>query len=170
LRQWPVGTGTLTITVPVRDVTLENYTIKFFKRFSYKGFGSLEFKKHEGNGKYYIIEPTVGRPDQQLYVATANGINMPLAAYKSLTGKFLATTPFRGGIPVKYVENWFDLFSGAQLIRKSQIGFNEFFKSRQGPKVYSFLDFRDLGVFLYTYVFLVRKIFKRLKSNFLDEH
>ena len=85
IRQWPVGTGSTASTRPVDNELIRVVTIALFSALGYQGFGSVEYKRHEKTGKYYIMEPTVGRPNQQSYVATANGINMPLIAYNALT-------------------------------------------------------------------------------------
>ena len=43
--------------------------------------GSMEYKRDERDGRFYMVEPTVGRTDFQEEVATVNGCNMPLSAY-----------------------------------------------------------------------------------------
>jgi len=45
---------------------------------------SMEFKHDRQIGKFFMIEPTVGRTDWQEEVATLNGVNIPLAAYRDL--------------------------------------------------------------------------------------
>jgi hypothetical protein len=44
--------------------------------------GSMEYKRDERDGRFYVIEPTVARTDYQEEVATLNGVNIPLAAYR----------------------------------------------------------------------------------------
>jgi D-aspartate ligase len=44
--------------------------------------GSLEFKLDEAARRFVIIEPTVGRTDWQEEIATLNGVNLPLIAYR----------------------------------------------------------------------------------------
>src|SRR5262249_34249628 len=56
--------------------------LKFLKVTEYQGLGSLEFKKDEISGRFLIVEPTVGRSDWQEEIATLNGVNLPLAAYR----------------------------------------------------------------------------------------
>ena len=41
----------------------------------------MEYKRDVRNGRWQMVEPTVGRSDMQIEVATLNGINLPLAAY-----------------------------------------------------------------------------------------
>ena len=92
IRQWPPNEGSTSSAEPIIDPVLANNTIEIFERLRFSGFGSMEYKKSAFDGKYYIMEPTVGRPDHQSFIATANGVNMPLIAYFSLIGeKYIAT-------------------------------------------------------------------------------
>lgn len=89
LRQWPPATGTTSAAEPRHAPAVTRETRRLFDLVSYKGFGSVEFKKHARTGEFFITEPTVGRVNQQSFVATANGVNLPLLAYQSLTGERL---------------------------------------------------------------------------------
>ena len=42
----------------------------------------MEYKRDRRDGRFYMVEPTVGRTDFQEEVATVNGVNIPLAAYR----------------------------------------------------------------------------------------
>jgi len=83
LRCWPPQTGsTASCTVaPAADAELERQTTAFFDKTQFTGMCSMEFKRDCRNGKFFMIEPTVGRTDWQEEVATLNGVNIPLAAY-----------------------------------------------------------------------------------------
>jgi predicted ATP-grasp superfamily ATP-dependent carboligase len=90
IRQYPAGKGSTSVAIPYADKKVAEETIRFFDAIPYTGFGSMEFKKHDLNGRYYIIEPTVGRVDMQELVAALNGVNLPLIAYNALTGHAIA--------------------------------------------------------------------------------
>jgi D-aspartate ligase len=56
-------------------------TTKFFRAVGFQGMGSIEYKRDERDGQFYVVEPTVGRTDFQEEVATLNGCNLPYAAF-----------------------------------------------------------------------------------------
>ncbi len=86
LLQWPVGTGNTAICTTTRDEPLHRLTRELFDRAGLVGLGSLEVKRHRRDGRYYIVEPTVGRPNLQSNVATAAGPNLAMTAYRDACG------------------------------------------------------------------------------------
>jgi hypothetical protein len=55
-------------------------------RFQESGFGGIEYKRDARDGRFLIIEPTVGRTDWQEEVATLAGVNIPLMACRHELG------------------------------------------------------------------------------------
>lgn len=87
LVQWPVGTGNTAIcTTTTDDSGLHRLTGQLFDRTGLVGLASLEVKRDRRDGRYYITEPTVGRPNLQSNVATAAGTNLAVAAYHDARG------------------------------------------------------------------------------------
>jgi predicted ATP-grasp superfamily ATP-dependent carboligase len=86
LLQWPPLRGSTAACEPSEAPALEAFTRKLFGDLGVEGFASLEVK-YDDRGAFKIIEPTIGRVDLQSYVATLNGMNMPLAAYLSALGR-----------------------------------------------------------------------------------
>lgn len=83
LRSWPprIG-GTASCTAaPEFQGELTAQTTDFFRQAGFVGMGSMEYKRDRRDGRFYMIEPTVGRTDFQEEVATIHGVNIPLAAY-----------------------------------------------------------------------------------------
>lgn len=95
LRQWPplVGGTSACVPAPEAESALTDLTNRFFSALGYTGLASLELKRDRRDGKLYLIEPTVGRTDHQEEIATLNGVNLPLAAYRDALG--LAPLPMR---------------------------------------------------------------------------
>jgi D-aspartate ligase len=89
LRSWPPRVGGTASCVPAieESAALESLTDAFFARIGFFGIGSMEFKKDARTGRFMMIEPTVGRTDFQEEVATLNGVNIPLAAYRYEAGE-----------------------------------------------------------------------------------
>ena len=86
LVQWPVGTGNTAICTTTDDPELHRLTREVFDRAGLVGLGSLEVKRDRRDGKYYITEPTVGRPNLQSNVAAAAGQNLVAIAYRDACG------------------------------------------------------------------------------------
>ena len=85
---WPpaIGTTASCTSAPEAHEELHRLTEAFFAAVSVVGMGSMEYKRDARTGKFFMIEPTVGRVDWQEEVATLNGVNIPLAAYRHEIG------------------------------------------------------------------------------------
>ena len=160
MRQWPVGTGTGCSTTAVDNPYVFEKAVEILQQLKYCGFGSVEFKLHDLNGKYYLIEPTVGRVEQIGYVATANGVNLPLRCYNSLTQLNLEETP-PPGRKVIYLEEPTEIASAFVHIRKGMISVKEYFRSLKGPKAYRYFNKGDLAVFLGLFSKAIMFIFRK---------
>ncbi len=80
---WPpyVGVTASCTAAPDAQPVLEPLTEAFFRRVSFVGMCSMEYKRDAATGQFLMIEPTVGRVDAQEEVATLHDVNIPLAAY-----------------------------------------------------------------------------------------
>lgn len=88
IRSWPLhigGTASCTAAWEHHEL-LSALTHDFFLRTGFVGMGSMEYKRDRRDGRFYMVEPTAGRTDYQEEVATLNGINIPLAAYRYEAG------------------------------------------------------------------------------------
>lgn len=83
LRQWPVLVGGTACCVPAPEAAeeLTSTTENFFAAVGFIGLCSMEYKRDRRDGRFYMVEPTVGRTDFQEEIATLNGVNLPYAAY-----------------------------------------------------------------------------------------
>lgn len=86
LAQWPVDTGCTALCVTADDEELATLARKLFDAVGMVGVGSLEVKRSSADGRLYITEPTVGRPDLQSNIATAAGVNLTAVAYRDACG------------------------------------------------------------------------------------
>jgi D-aspartate ligase len=78
----PPGTGSTAFCTAATDKSLERTTREILDQVGYFGFGGVEYKRDARDGRFLIIEPTVGRTDWQEEVATLAGVNIPLMAYR----------------------------------------------------------------------------------------
>jgi D-aspartate ligase len=147
IRQWPVGTGTASSTAPLENKFVTERTIDLMKQIQYSGFGSIEYKHHGLNGKHYLIEPTVGRVEQIGYVATANGVNLPLRSYNALTGSAIGEDP-PPGMSVYFIDELADFASAMVHFRKKMLGLGDYLRSLLRKHKFRYYNKHDLGVFL----------------------
>jgi predicted ATP-grasp superfamily ATP-dependent carboligase len=89
LCQWPVLVGGTASCIPAPEAAEEliALTDAFFGRIGFCGLGSMEYKRDRRDGRFYMVEPTVGRTDYQQEIASLNGVNIPLAAYLDALGR-----------------------------------------------------------------------------------
>lgn len=87
LRSRPLGHTTVAEAVINHEVFEQ--TRKFFDGLDLSGPVSLELKRDE-LGRFWVIEPTVGRTDFWTDLCTVNGINLPLIEYQHQTGSPLS--------------------------------------------------------------------------------
>ncbi len=84
LRQWPPLSGGTSACEPAREPRLEEMAVHFFREAGFHGICSMEFKRDPAKNEFYMVEPTVGRTDWQSAVADANGVPIPLVAYREM--------------------------------------------------------------------------------------
>jgi D-aspartate ligase len=104
---WPpdVGVTASCTAAPEAHAILHPLTEAFFAAMSFEGMGSMEFKRDTRSGQFLMIEPTVGRLDWQEEVATLNGVNIPLAAYRHEMGMDAAAA-VDVAVPVIWRDSW----------------------------------------------------------------
>lgn len=160
IRQWPVQTGSTASTKPVHCPEIETETRRILQLVAYQGFGSIEYKRHTENGRYYLIEPTVGRMNQQELVAGANGVNLQWLAYCRLTNRSVASAA-GADRPVIYIDLLNELRSGWRHRRLGQLSWREWWRSLRGRRIFRLLTWSDPRVALYLVWWLVRKVWLR---------
>lgn len=146
IRQWPVGTGTASSTAPLENKFVTESTIALLKQIGYSGFGSVEYKHHGLNGHHYLIEPTVGRVEQIGYVATANGVNLPLHCYNALTGSAMEEAP-PPAMSVYFIDELADFASAMVHFRKKRLRFGDYLRSLMRKNKFRYYNKHDLRVF-----------------------
>lgn len=148
IRQWPVGTGSTATARKTDNVIIRDDALKLFNMLEYKGFGSVEYKKHEVTNDYYIMEPTVGRPNQQSYIATANNLNMPLIAYCSLSKISIHEYPYDAGeCNYVYIDEWAELASFLVHLKRGQRTLADTLVVLKSKWVFRYFNLRDKVVF-----------------------
>lgn len=88
LRSQPMGHTTIAVSEP--DERVHALALRFFEGLGLSGPVSLELKQ-DSQGRYWVIEPTVGRTDFWAGLCAANGVDLTLAEYRAQTGQPLPT-------------------------------------------------------------------------------
>jgi D-aspartate ligase len=86
--QWPILVGGTASCMPAPEAAAEltALTDGFFNAVGFLGIGSMEYKRDSRDGRFVMIEPTVGRTDYQEEIAALNGVNIPLAVFRGELG------------------------------------------------------------------------------------
>jgi len=151
IRQWlPEVGSTASAEKKFNPIVLEE-SLRLLKAVQYKGLGSIEYKYDPRDRGFKIIEPTVGRPDLQSYVAVANGINIPYVAYCDLIGQSMSQLdhPAHSG-SVKWVNEWSEYRSARFYRKRGDLTLKEWYTSLRGPKKYSLFSLSDPLPFVFT--------------------
>ena len=85
-RQWPINFGASVFTIQKYNQQLVDISKPFLENIGYRGFGEIEFKKHEKTGEIYLIEINARTTNFNNLIYKV-GINMPYIAYLDVTGK-----------------------------------------------------------------------------------
>jgi D-aspartate ligase len=165
VRQWPVGLGQTSCAIPIVEPIIKDETLRLFELVGLTGFGSLEFKQHRFNGRYYIMEPTVGRPNHQSYLATANGVNMAYASYRSLTKGNDAFEKVRKR-KVMWIDELADIRSVLWHLKKQQLRVRDLVELFTKGRSFRYVNLYDLKPVVFLILSLlyrpIRKAYRRV--------
>ncbi|MBS2211503.1 hypothetical protein KEM09_08830 [Carboxylicivirga mesophila] len=142
IRQWRSLTGTSSCIRPFNHPELLEQTIQFFKLVNYKGFGSMEYKQNPNNGKFYLIEPTVGRFDLNTLVCTVGGANLPLAYYNDVTNQNIVPKE-KPNDNFAYVHELYDMRSAYHSISTKHETPRQLLKSYKGKLYFHYMNTDD---------------------------
>ncbi len=148
LRQWPIVTGNTSLGVDVIDETVLKATTDLFKKVNYVGLGYVEIKKDIKTGKYYIIEPNIGRPTGRSALAEACGVDLIYTMYCDCLGLPLPDTRTQKLKNIKWIHLRTDLLSAYNYWKKGKLTFREWLRSMKGEKFYAVISLKDPVPFL----------------------
>ncbi len=134
IHQHPILLGNTSSAIQAENDYIRNETVRILKLAGMSGFCSVEFKKHEDTGEYYVIEPTVGRIDRQQYCSSVSNRDVVLSAYCHL-----ANIPPIQKPPTK--DHYIYIEESLQL--KSYLDYR-YYKSNERFKIYDFIKHRKV--------------------------
>jgi predicted ATP-grasp superfamily ATP-dependent carboligase len=143
LRQWPPNAGKSCLGEECRNDIVLNETIRLFQGANYRGLGYLEMKKDERTGKFYVIEPNIGRPTGRGTIAEAGGVELLYTMYCDALGWPLPTNLSQQYTGVKWIYLRRDLQSAFYYWRKNELSFRDWWHSTRGRKTYAIFSWTD---------------------------
>src|SRR5207244_1946668 len=119
LRQYKPDYGVTCFGVSEWNAEVADIATRFLQGIGYRGLCTLEFARHRGTGRYLLLEanPRSYYPNA---LATASGLNFPLAEYRLLMGEALPA-PARQKDGVHWIDFPRDLGSFYRKMRAGQM-------------------------------------------------
>lgn len=147
LRQWPPRTGQSSLGEECRNDLVLEESIRLLRSVNYRGLGYVEMKRDVNSGKYYIVEPNIGRPTGRSAIAEAGGVELLYAMYCDAVGLPLPTgcQKYKG---VKWVHLRRDFQSALFDWKQGELTIADWWRSLRGRKAYALFSWRDPAPFL----------------------
>jgi len=148
IRQWPPRTGQSSLGVECKSPEVLNECLRLFKKVNFKGLGYIEFKKDVRTGKYFIIEPNIGRPTGRSAIAEAGGVDLLYAMYCDVLNRELPKNLQQKYIGVKWIHLRRDFQSALYYWRNGELSIKDWIRSWKGPKAFAVFSTSDPLPFL----------------------
>ena len=166
IRQYPVLTGSTSFAESIWIPSIADESIRLLKKSGCIGFCSVEFKRSKEDQRFYVIEPTVGRPDTQEGISVSSGMDIPYVAYLDAIGENPEPlNHFKEGI--KWINEPIDFYSIQSYLKNKNSSFKKLAVSYKGKRAYALWAIDDPLPFL---SFARDKLFKgigRLTSKII---
>ncbi len=149
LRQWPQKTGQGCFGEAYRNDHVARETVNLYQSVGFRGLGYLEMKQDQNTGKYFIIEPNVGRPTGRSATAEANGVELIYTMYCDAIGRSLPENREQKDGNVKWIYLRQDIQSALYSWFHGELTLREWRQSVRGPKWYAIFSWTDPMPFWY---------------------
>ncbi len=171
LRQWPPLIGESSLGEECRDDVILNETVRLFRSIKHHGLGYLEMKRDERTGRYFIIEPNIGRPTGRSAIAEAGGVELIYTMYCDVLGWELPENRVQKYEGVKWIYLRRDLQSALHHWRRGNLTFRSWWQSMRGRKTDAVFSWTDPAPFCFDLVragrlYMIPK--ERQRRNYRD--
>ncbi len=147
IRQWPPEMGQSSSGVECRDDFVLSEAVRLFRSVGYRGLGYLEMKRDERTGRYFVVEPNIGRPTGRSAIAEAGGVELLYTMYCDALGWPLPAGREQKYEGVKWIHLRRDFQAALYYWRRGELTLGQWWKSWRGPKAYALFSWRDPGPF-----------------------
>ena len=148
IRQWPPITGQSSMGEECCNEVVLKETLNLFSGVHYVGLGYLEMKKDHRSGKYFIIEPNIGRPTGRSAIAEVGGVELVYTMYCDAIGVPIPKNIEQKYIGVKWIHLLRDLQSAFYHWRLKELNISDWLRSIKGKKAYAIFSLSDPLPFL----------------------
>lgn len=132
-RQYPIHFGASVYTQQRYVPELFTIGAPFLEKIGYKGFAEIEFKKDADTGEYYLIEINVRTTNFNQMIADV-GLNMPLIAYKELTGQPIGSKVIKEDTGQVFHYMYEDLHASKAYVKAGDLTWGQIIKSYRANK------------------------------------
>jgi D-aspartate ligase len=168
LRQYPPVTGNTSLGIECKADEVRDITLDLFKRVNYHGLGYVELKRDVITGKYYIIEPNIGRPTGRSAIAEAGGVELLYTMYCDKMNFPLPEEREQRYTGVKWIHLRADLMSSFYYWKKGELTFKDWLSSMRGKKYYAVFSLRDPLPFISEIAIAFKVTFNSLLTKLTD--
>jgi len=165
LRQYPPVTGNTSLGIECRADEVRDASLELFRKVNYHGLGYVEMKRDVNTGKYYMIEPNIGRPTGRSALAEAAGVEILYTMYCDKFGLPLPKNVEQKYNDVKWIQIRTDLMSAFYYWKKGELTISDWFKSIKGKKFYAVYSLKDPLPFIAEIGTAVTVVFNMLFSK-----
>jgi D-aspartate ligase len=145
IRQYLPECGSTSCAVPIEDDDVRALAARILTESNATGYCSVEFKIDPRTNELRIIEPTIGRPNLQVGLSAANGIDIVYAGYCDIVGRPMPAMR-RSARPVSWLLLPHDMRSAVFYIRRGSLTWREYFRTLKPPVHVLPWSIRDYGL------------------------
>lgn len=132
IRQYLPECGSTSNALPIEAEDVRELATRILIDSGARGYCSVEFKRDPRTDELRIIEPTIGRPNLQVGLSAANGVDIVYAGYCDMAGLPLPVMK-RPDRPVRWVLLPHDIRSAMHYIRNGSLTWGEYARSMSPP-------------------------------------
>ena len=158
IRQYPTDFGVGTMMETITDPELTALGLRLLRTMSWRGPGSIEFKRDDSDGQWKLIELNP-RLWQQHRLAAAAGADFSLIQYRDLTGQPARPVHYRTGI--RWIDEMRDPRSAWDHVRGGRLSIGQWLQSCRGIRVFALFAADDMKPFVAAVAQAARRVNRR---------
>lgn len=143
LRMYPARFGTATFAISKFNPWIAEHTVSILQKMGVRGYGTIEFKRDQRDGRFKMTEATVGRTWFPHGLVTASGVNIPHIWYRDALG--LPVTPVTSFVEgMKWIHEERDLKTvWLYFIPNGELTIRSWLMSYRGRRTYAYSAWDD---------------------------
>lgn len=166
IRQFPIEFGRGSLAETFHDPEFAAYGLRFFRSIGYRGFGTIEFKRDDRDGKLKVTDLNL-RWVKPINLPMAAGVDFPLIHYRDLAGQVPGPVlEFKAG--VRWLDAIGDLSTSWSMYRAGELSPVAWARSLLPVRSFPAFAPDDLKPFLLEYAYgkrLLRAPLNRLRRR-----